>query len=674
MYSFNCRAAKILTPLLFICVSLSASTDSKLLQSDAGPAKTVYLSNLDLTKMTAGWGRPQADKSIQSKPLTIAGRKFERGVGTHADSVMYIDLKKTAKRFTAFVGVDDEVKDAPATIKFRIFGDGKELFSSGVMKAGQAPEKVDIDLAGISTLMLIVNNAGDSVNYDHADWADAKIEYSGSAPIAIDSPKEEPVILTPKPAARPNINGPKVYGARPGNPFIYRIPATGTRPIKFSAENLPDSLKLDSRTGVITGSTPSKRGDYLVTLKAENNSGKDKHGFKIVVGDTLALTPPMGWNSWYIHYDRVTETDMRAAADVMIASGMADYGYQYVNIDDCWMVKPNSEDPMHGGIPRDQNGRINTNAKFPNIKGMTDYIHSKGLKAGLYTSPGPFTCAGYVGSYEHELIDAQTFAEWGFDFLKYDWCSYGRIAKDNSLEEFKKPYQLMGDILKSLDRDIILNLCQYGMGQVWTWGGEVGGHCWRTTGDLGLSQSFYDIGLSNAQHFEYAKPGQWNDPDYILIGYVGSAHKMGEGEPTALTPNEQYSYMSMWSLMAAPLFFSGDMTKLDEFTLNVLCNAEVIEVNQDPLGKQARIISQTDDYFIMLKDLEDGSKALGLFNTTEIEIPISVKFSDLQISGKRKARDLWRQKNIGTFEDKFESNVPRHGVMFIRLSPITAEN
>ena len=673
MYSFTCRTAKTLTLLMFICLSLSACADAQLIQSKT-EIQTVYLSSLDLTKMTAGWGEPQADKSVQSKILTIAGRKFDRGVGTHANSVMYIDLKKTAVRFTAFVGVDDEVKDGSATINFKIYGDGRQLFNSGIMKAGDSPKKVDINLKGIETLLLLVNSAGDNINYDHADWADAKFEVIGFDPVAIDPPKEEPVILTPKPSAEPKMNGPKIYGARPGNPFIYRIPATGKRPMKFSTENLPSSLQLNSDTGIITGNTPSERGDYLVLLKAENSLGKDRRPFKIVVGDTLALTPPMGWNSWYIHYNRVTEANMRAAADVMIASGMADYGYQYVNIDDCWMVKPDSEDPMHGGFPRDEHGRINTNAKFPNIKGMTDYIHSKGLKAGLYTSPGPFTCAGYVGSYQHELIDAQTFAEWGFDFLKYDWCSYSRIAKDTSLEEFKKPYQLMGDILKNLDRDIVLNLCQYGMAKVWTWGGQVGGHCWRTTGDLGLSPSFYDIGLSNAQHYEYAKPGQWNDPDYILIGYVGSAHKMGEGRPTSLTPNEQYSYMSMWSLMAAPLFFSGDMTKLDEFTLNVLCNAEVIEVNQDPLGKQARIIEKTEDCFIMLKDLEDGSKALGLFNTTEIEIPISVKFADLGIKGKYKARDLWRQKNLGTFNNKFESKVPRHGVMYVRLDQIDLKN
>jgi alpha-galactosidase len=382
----------------------------------------------------------------------------------------------------------------------------------------------------------------------------------------------------------------------------------------------------------------------------------------------------MGWNSWYIHYNRVTEQHMRKAADSMIESGMADAGYMYINIDDCWM-KQRGDEPY-----RDDSEAVLPNDKFPDIKRMIDYIHSKGLRAGTYISPGPWTCAGYVGSYQHEQIDAEKFAEWGFDFLKYDWCSYGQVYNErmkqtnDDLLEKKRPYQQMGNILKQLDRDILLNLCQYGMSDVWKWGGEVGGHCWRTTGDLGLAggadlPGFYQIGFSNARHFQYAKPGQWNDPDYILIGWVGNAHGMGEGKPTTLTPNEQYSYMSMWCLMAAPLVFSGDMDKLDDFTLNILCNAEVIEVDQDPLGKQAPIIAQTDEYFIMAKDTEDGSNAVGLFNTTETTINIAVSWKDLGIESPRRIRDLWRQKNLGTYKNRFETKVPRHGVSLVRIFP-----
>jgi alpha-galactosidase len=486
--------------------------------------------------------------------------------------------------------------------------------------------------------------------------------------------KQESMILTPKPGPKPRINGPKVYGCRPGRPFIYRIPCTGRRPMTFSAENLPGTLTLNAATGIITGTVPQQRGDYLVTLKADNRHGSAKRPFKIVVGDELALTPPMGWNSWYIYYWRVTEQKMRQAADAMVASGMADFGYAYVNIDDCWMVKPDSNDPMLGGPPRDADGAIRSNGHFPDMKALADYIHAKGLKAGLYTSPGPRTCQGYEGTYQHEEIDAHKFAQWGFDFLKYDWCSYRRVATGQGADRVQSPYRKMGAILPQLDRDIVFNLCQYGMGDVWTWGGEVGGNCWRTTGDLGLAKGtslpgFYRIGFSNAQHWKYARPGQWNDPDYILIGWVGDARKQAVGKPTTLTPNEQYSYMSMWCLMAAPLIFSGDMTKLDPFTLNILCNAEVIDVDQDPLGKQAPIIARTDDYFIMAKDMEDGSKAVGLFSTSQVPIIVTVTWDQLGIEGPHRVRDLWRQKNLGTYKDGFEAKIQRHGVVLVRIFP-----
>jgi alpha-galactosidase len=641
------------------------------------PVRTVWLSSLNLQKMTSGWETPQKNKSIQSKPLRIGGREFENGVGTHANSLMHVNLKGSCRRFSAYVGVDDEVIDKTGSVRFRIYADGNRLYDSGVVKAGEKAKYVDVDLTGRKTLKLVVDAAGDNTSYDHADWAQAAFTVVGKAPEAIDAPtiKEKKVVLTPKPGPKPRINGPKVYGCRPGRPFIYRIPCTGNRPISFRAENLPRTLKLDSDTGIISGAAPKQRGEYNVTLKAANSRGSMQRPFIIVVGDTLALTPPMGWNSWYIHYARVTDGHMRRAADAMVDSGMADFGYQYVNIDDCWMIEPNDEDPKRAGQPRDTDGAINSNAYFPNMKALAYYIHSKGLKAGLYTSPGPQTCQRYTGTYQHERIDAEKFAEWEFDFLKYDWCSYGRVADGEGLERMQKPYRKMGDILVNLDRDIVYNLCQYGMGDVWEWGGSVGGNCWRTTGDLGLAggselPGFYHIGLSNAKHWGHAKPGQWNDPDYILIGWVGNAHKQAEGTPTTLTPNEQYSYMSMWCLMAAPLIFSGDMEKLDDFTLNILCNTEVIEINQDQLGIQAPIIEQTEDYFIMAKDMIDGSKAVGLFNTAEIQTDITVSWKDLRIKGPHRVRDLWRQKNLGTYKNQFKAKVPRHGVVFIRLFPM----
>jgi alpha-galactosidase len=634
-------------------------------------SEVVRLGQLDLSKMSSGWGKPLADKSVTGKPLSINGWTFEYGVGTHAGSVLHVKLDGKVERFRAFIGVDDATAGR-GSIRFQIYGDGKRLLDSGVMKGKQDARPVDLPLAGVRDLMLIVTSAGDGTGYDHADWAQAEFVVAGDKPQAIDAPQpppEERTILTPPAGPKPKINGPKVYGVRPGTPFLYRIPCTGKRPIQFTAVNLPQGLQLAADTGIITGRALNERGERVVTLRAKNEQGADERTFKIVVGDTLALTPPMGWNSWYIHYNRVTEEHMRDAADVMIASGMADCGYQYVNIDDCWM-KQKGDEPY-----RDAQGAVLPNAKFPDIRGMVNYIHDKGLKAGLYTGPGPWTCAGYVASYEHELADARKFAEWGFDFLKYDWCSYGQVAGGNGIEQLQRPYKKMGDILKGLDREIVYNLCQYGMGDVWTWGAEVGGHCWRTTGDLGLEQSemlpgFYSIGLSNARHYENAGPGGWNDPDYILIGWVGNAHNSDEpGQPTTLTPSEQYSYMSMWCLMAAPLFFSGDMAKLDDFTVGVLCSPEVIEVDQDPLGKQAKPLAQDDQTLILAKPMEDGSLAVGLFNLAEAGRKMTIDWSLLRLQGPRRVRDLWRQKDIGTFEGRFDVDVTRHGVALVRLYP-----
>jgi alpha-galactosidase len=232
----------------------------------------------------------------------------------------------------------------------------------------------------------------------------------------------------------------------------------------------------------------------------------------------------------------------------------------------------------------------------------------------------------------------------------------------------------MGGILKNLNRDVVFNLCQYGMSEVWTWGGECGGHCWRTTGDLGLEKgsrlpAFYSIGFKNAKHSEYAGPGRWNDPDYILIGSVGNAFKMDEPpKPTTLTADEQYSYMSMWALMAAPLFYSGDMNYLDDFTLNLLCNSEVIDVDQDALGKQGRVIRQTADEFVLAKPLEDGSLAVGLFNLAENRKAVSVTWQELGLEGRYRVRDLWRQKDSGNnATGQYSADVARHGVALVRL-------
>jgi alpha-galactosidase len=485
----------------------------------------------------------------------------------------------------------------------------------------------------------------------------------------------EPLILTPTPPKAPRITGARVFGVRPGSPFLFTIPATGDRPMHFAAESLPAGLKLDEQSGQITGRL-ERRGDYTMALVASNALGTDRRPFKVVCGDQLALTPHMGWNSWYVWENHVTDQIIRDAADAMVTSGLINHGYMYVNIDDCWAVKPGSSDPTLSGEPRDAQGHVNPNRRFPDMKALADYVHAKGLKAGIYTSPGRTTCAGHVGAYAHEAQDAGQFAEWGFDFLKYDWCSFGDIAKGGTIEELQRPYRLMANFLRQQPRDIVFNLCQYGMGQVWEWGAQAGGNSWRTAGDLGgtfegigkaLFRDGFDVYATNELH-RFGGPGGWNDPDYLLLGYL--SNWKGQTVPTPLTPDEQYTHVSLWCLVAAPLMFSGDITRLDEFTLSLLANDEVIDVDQDPLGKPGRRLAKNGPLEVWSKPMEDGSLAVGLFNRGESESVVRALWTDLKVSGPQRVRDLWRQKDLGRFDDCFESKVPPHGVVLVRLQSI----
>lgn len=482
------------------------------------------------------------------------------------------------------------------------------------------------------------------------------------------------IILTPKPGPSPRINGTRVFGVRPGSPFLFKIPVTGTKPINYEVVNLPEGLSCDPATGMITGSLV-KPGEYRTTIRATNSIGSAEREFRIVCGDQLALTPHMGWNSWYVWENHVTDSIMRAAADAMVSSGMIDHGYMYINIDDCWSVKPGAKDSSLTGEARDAAGMVNSNKRFPDMKGMTDYIHSLGLKAGIYTSPGELTCAGHVAAYKFEEQDVARFSEWGYDFLKYDWCSYSKVGNKDVLEDLQKPYLLISSILKKQKRDIILNLCQYGMGDVWKWGKQVGGNSWRTAGDLGgsfegigtaLFRDGFDVYSRDSLHL-YAGPGGWNDPDYLLIGYL--SNWKGQTVPTPLTPNEQYTHVSLWSLVAAPLIFSGDITRLDEFTLSLLTNDEIIDVDQDPLGKPGYRVSKTGDTEVWIRILEDGSKAVGLFNRGEKETKVTALWNDLSLTGKQKVRDLWRQEDLGNYSDRYTASVPEHGVVMLRMWP-----
>ncbi len=653
---------------------------------NAMAAKTVWLDELDLSHAVAGWGTTQAKRSVDGNALSINGTTYERGIGTHAPGYLVIKLDKGTRRFHALVGLDDEAADGPGSVEFMVVGDGQELWKSGVLVPKEDPVAVDLDVSGVNELRLIVEEAQGGMSYDHANWVNASFEVVGTAPVAVSLPKPKPYILTPKPGPEPRITGPKIFGVRPGSPFLFTVTATGDRPMKFSATDLPAGLALNEANGQITGKL-TQEGEYHVTFGAENAKGRSERPFRIKVGDTICLTPPLGWNSWNCWARAVTDEKMRASAKAIVDSGLINHGWSYVNIDDCWMRKLNtkekdetdfskqgwhkpmvSDDQALGGIARDEAGNLLPNDTFPDMKGFTDYIHGLGLKAGIYISPGPWTCQHYVGSWLYEEQDAKQFADWGFDYLKYDWCGYGHVSGNKTLEELKKPYEVMREALSKQSRDIVYSLCQYGWGEVYTWGEEMNGNCWRTTGDIvDTWSSLYQIGfVAQDQCGPYAKPGHWNDPDMMIVGNVGWGPSL---HPTRLTPDEQYTHVSLWCLLSAPLLIGCDLTTLDDFTLSLLTNDEVLDVNQDPLGHQARRMVETSDVQIWAKNMEDGSKAVGLFNMNALNTQeITVEWSDLGIEGKQVVRDLWRQKDVETSSKGYSVEVPPHGVVLIKVT------
>jgi len=653
----------------------------------SAPARSedIWLSTLNLSRIEQGWGQAHADRSVEMNPLQIGGRSFEHGIGTHASSSIPIELDGHGVRLMGWVGVDDETEKRGSVI-FRVEADGKEIWSSGVMRGGEEAKEVGLDLTGVKSLVLQVGDAEDGTAYDHADWADLKVEMKEGRPRIAAPPAEAAVILTPKAPPTPRVNGAKVFGVRPGSPFLYTIAATGDRPMTFSAKGLPSELKLDGKTGQITGRL-KKPGEYAVTIRAKNSLGQAERKLKIICGPQIGLTPAMGWNSWNCFASAVTAEKVKAAADAMVSSGLINHGWTYINIDDFWQVHRDSKDPTLQGPHRDAQGLILPNPRFPDMKGLTDYVHGKGLKIGLYSSPGPWTCGGCVASFDHELQDAESYAKWGFDYLKYDWCSYqpalessrgdstnsvttlkswsGSVPKDRA--ELMRPYAIMQAALAKQPRDILYSLCQYGWGNVWEWGTEVGGNSWRTTGDIvDTWSSMSGIGFKQAGHEKFAGPGHFNDPDMLVVGKVGWGPKL---HPTRLTPNEQYTHISLWCLLASPLLIGCDMTQLDDFTLSLLTNDEVLEVNQDPLGRQAGRVLQNGKLEVWAKDMEDGSKAVGLFNRGLDEEVVTVNWSDLGLSGPQTVRDLWRQQDLGKMVDEFRAPVPRHGVVLVRISP-----
>jgi len=634
------------------------------------PAGSIWVDSLDLSKAQQGFGKTQAGLTVDNNKLKLNGVAYPHGIGTHAVGRLIIDLHGAATKFQSVVGVDDDRKGL-GSVQFFVIVDGKVAAKTDILHGGDKPQLLTIDLTGAHRLLLYTGDGDDGYVNDHADWAGALITLASGS-----TEKPETVAIVPRlkilpPDPQTAIHGARIIGSTPGRDFLFSISATGTAPLSFAAENLPDGLTLDPKTGIITGSL-KQAGSTEVKLTVSGPGGEAHRVLTIVGGDRkLALTPQMGWNSWNVWGNTVTEKKVKDAADEMIAAGLQSHGYQYINIDQGWQGK------------RDAQGNITSNADFPDMKGLSDYIHGKGLRAGLYSSPGPQTCGPYEGSYQHEDQDAQTYAGWCFDYLKYDWCSYGNVPHANdSVATMQKPYQVMRASLDKTNRDIFFSLCQYGMGDTWKWVSDpsvgVLGNSWRTHGDImddwhepGAKEGvvlcnggLWDIINNEIGHAAYAGPGHWNDPDMLQVGIVG----FGDTHPSRLTPDEQITHISMWCMLAAPLLIGCDMTRLDEFTTAILSNDEALDIDQDPLGHEADLIYRDNhDREVWARPLADGTWAVALLNGGMDDTKITADWSDIGIKGRQNVRDVWLHKDVGNYDGEYSTIVPSHGTVLLKI-------
>jgi alpha-galactosidase len=523
--------------------------------------------------------------------------------------------------------------------------------------------------------------------------------------------KDEFLILTPRSPETPQIHGAKVFGVRPNSPFLFQIAATGKRPIEYSALGLPASLQLDKATGQITG-VLGISGSYPITLRAENSLGATERQLLVIAGDRVALTPPMGWNSWNCWGVFVTQERVLRAGQALVASGLRDHGWSYINIDDGWQGKRGG--PFNG---------IQGNSSFPDMGALVVQIHEMGLKAGIYSTPWKTSFVGHIGSSannadgsynwigtansselcqyllpeDHTIFDGYAFLKplserirkrmkrsrekelrtfgkfsftaqdvaqwvaWGFDYLKYDWSPIDVAhAAEMSRALLASPRDIVYSVAKNSRTPLAADLQRLS-------------NCSRSTVDLEDTWESVSMGFFQDKWAPYNRPGHFNDPDMLVVGMVGLGKPRGTPKPTRLTSDEQYTHISLWCLMSAPLLLGCDLEQLDDFTLGLLTNDEVLDIDQDSLGRQATRVSWQGDSAVFAKPLADGSLAVGLFNRGDVAAKITVNWPELGIKGTRRIRDLWRQKDVGVFSEKFDAIVAPHGVVLVTLTSVKQE-
>lgn len=628
-----------------------------------------HLDELDVSQAVQGWESPKPNRAVTGVPLAIAGRSYARGLGTHTVGQLLVQLDGGAGRFTCLVGVDDAVgAEGHGRVRFVVRGDGRVLFDSGVRRGGEPAVPVDVDLAGIHMLELYSDAPDDYTHHGHADWCEGIFATRGAVPVACRRPRAPVRAVPAVPAPAPRLTGPMVVGVRPGAPLLHTCTAVGQGPFVWSAEGMPGSVHLDPASGRLTGSVATT-GSHRLLIRAQGPAGSNQRELRIEAGSRICLTPPLGWNSWNCCGATVDAATVRRAARMLIDTGLAARGFLYVNIDDGWQ----GVRQPHAAIPM----ALQANAKFPDMKGLVDEIHALGLKAGIYHVPCMLSPAGLpggsaarpdgttgegfvhgrssgVGSHRYERQDAAQWAAWGFDYIKYD---AGPTVDDA---------RRLREALDATGRDIALSLsAKLPHGLIDRY--RPFAQCWRTTGDLidswfGLRNKFRE----QRRWQDCSEPGAWNDPDMLILGRVGPGWS-APLQATRIDPVEQELHVGMWAMLAAPLLLGGHPDGMDVHTVAMLGNLDVLDIHQDALGRQARLLWEDEERQIWRRPLADGGEAVAMVNLGETTIRMAIERMSLQAVGDWRVRDCWSSEELGALDQALELEVPGHGHRLLRL-------
>jgi len=662
-------------PATVIGQSMYPSDNGKLVTlPDVGSdgAEIIPLSSLEIGKITNGWGTVKANKSIDGNPITLNDTVYTSGVGLHATGQVIVKLNGAVTRFVARLGIDDEVRsevlkspsmyglcDYSVTLKAEN-GDMRTV-SEGTLRYGQNPTPlIDVDCNGWKYLILDFPEGGGEANScDHVDIANAYFEYheQNSTP---------PVIVTEQEMSS-SLACAKIVYSLPGVRFMQKI-----KPINpdaaVSVSGLPAGLTWNAKRSLVEGVIEAE-GEYTYDVTASFDGETTTEQIKLTVSSDLQQPVPfMGWLSWNVFEEEIDESKIHAVADAMVRYGLDDAGYRYLCLDDLW----------HASSRESGTGRpLYSTAKFPaGMNALTDYVHAKGLKIGIYSDAAERTCAWAYGSLGYEEIDAKQYADWGFDLLKYDYCG---APTDKATAQAR--YKKMGDALRDCGRDILFYMCEWGVREPWKWGAETGATCWRctydtrdcwngATGGIGILQSIE--GMKDI--WPYSGVNRFNDADMMCIGLHGTGKSSNDLCATGpgMTQTEYRTQFALWCMWGSPLTLSFDVRHISDEDLAIITNEELIAIDQDRMGQQAEFIGETDGIQVYAKDLENGDVALAILNLNSAARDVTVDFGTISALDPEKEytlRDLWQKKSVGEYTGSYSVNVASHETKVYRLSP-----